>query len=61
MKNILAFGDSLTWGFIAGPLRASSFEVRWPNVLAAALRGKARVIPKATTAAPGCSTIHNLR
>lgn len=44
MKNILAFGDSLTWGFIAGTWERHVFDVRWPNVLAAGLGGKARVI-----------------
>ena len=44
MKNILAFGDSLTWGFIAGTWERHPFDVRWPNVLAAGLQGKARVI-----------------
>ena len=44
MKNILAFGDSLTWGFIAGTWERHPFDTRWPNVLAAGLGGKARVI-----------------
>jgi lysophospholipase L1-like esterase len=44
MKTILAFGDSLTWGFIAGLQQRHAFEDRWPNVLAAALGGGARVI-----------------
>lgn len=44
MKNILAFGDSLTWGFIAGSRERHPFETRWPNVLAAGLGGQARVI-----------------
>ena len=44
MKNILAFGDSLTWGYIAGLRERHPFEVRWPNALAAGLDGKARVI-----------------
>jgi lysophospholipase L1-like esterase len=44
MKNILAFGDSLTWGFEAGTFARHPFEVRWPNALAAGLGGKARVI-----------------
>lgn len=44
MKNILAFGDSLTWGFEAGTFARHPFEVRWPNALAAGLNGKARVI-----------------
>jgi lysophospholipase L1-like esterase len=44
MKSILAFGDSLTWGFKAGEWTRHPFEDRWPNVLAAGLGGKARVI-----------------
>jgi lysophospholipase L1-like esterase len=44
MKSILAFGDSLTWGFQAGAWTRHPFEDRWPNVLAAGLGGKARVI-----------------
>ncbi len=44
MKSILAFGDSLTWGFIAGTWKRHAFEDRWPNALSAGLAGKARVI-----------------
>ena len=44
MKNILAFGDSLTWGFVAGTFERHGFADRWPNVLAAGLGGKAHVI-----------------
>lgn len=44
MKNILAFGDSLTWGFIAGLFERHPLEVRWPSALEAGLGGKARVI-----------------
>jgi lysophospholipase L1-like esterase len=44
MKSILAFGDSLTWGFQAGTWTRHAFEDRWPNVLAAGLAGKARVV-----------------
>ncbi|MBG1231560.1 SGNH/GDSL hydrolase family protein [Aestuariivirga litoralis] len=44
MKNILAFGDSLTWGAVALKSLRHPFDVRWPNVLAAGLGGKARVI-----------------
>ena len=44
IRNILAFGDSLTWGFEAGTWNRHAFEDRWPNVLAARLDGKARVI-----------------
>jgi lysophospholipase L1-like esterase len=44
MKSILAFGDSLTWGFVAGQDARHPFETRWPNALAAGLGGKARMI-----------------
>ncbi len=44
MKSILAFGDSLTWGFEAGTFKRHAHETRWPNALAAGLNGKARVI-----------------
>ncbi len=44
MKSILAFGDSLTWGFEAGTQKRHPHETRWPNVLAAGLESKARVI-----------------
>jgi lysophospholipase L1-like esterase len=44
MKSILAFGDSLTWGAIALQDIRHDYETRWPNVLAAGLNGKARVI-----------------
>jgi lysophospholipase L1-like esterase len=44
MKSVLAFGDSLTWGFEAGTFRRHPFGDRWPNALAAGLQGKARVI-----------------
>lgn len=44
MKTILCFGDSLTWGFMAGTWTRHAFEDRWPNMLAAGLEGKARVI-----------------
>jgi lysophospholipase L1-like esterase len=44
VNSILAFGDSLTWGFEAGTHQRHAFEHRWPNALAAGLDGKARVI-----------------
>jgi lysophospholipase L1-like esterase len=44
MKSILAFGDSLTYGAVALKSLRHPFEVRWPNVLAAGLDNKARVI-----------------
>ncbi|RLQ87881.1 SGNH/GDSL hydrolase family protein [Notoacmeibacter ruber] len=44
MKTILAFGDSLTWGF-DGPTRTRHpFEKRWPNVLQSELGGGFHVI-----------------
>jgi lysophospholipase L1-like esterase len=44
MKTILAFGDSLTWGYNASTGMRMSHEDRWPNVLSAGLNGKVRVI-----------------
>ncbi len=44
MKTILAFGDSLTWGYNPSTGMRMAFEDRWPNVLAAGLSNKARVI-----------------
>lgn len=43
MKNILAFGDSITWGSVAGVGTRHPFEDRWPNVLEQHLDGQARV------------------
>ncbi|MGJ8528288.1 SGNH/GDSL hydrolase family protein [Maritalea sp.] len=43
MKNVLAFGDSLTWGANAATGGRHSFEDRWPNVLAEQLKGQVRV------------------
>ena len=50
MKSILAFGDSLTWGFKPGEEKRHSHEDRWPNVLAAGLGSKARVIEEGMNA-----------
>jgi lysophospholipase L1-like esterase len=44
MKTILAFGDSLTWGYNASTGMRMDYDDRWPNVLAAGLNNKARVI-----------------
>ena len=44
MKSILAFGDSLTWGFVPGLFSRHPYEIRWPNALAAASNGQVRVI-----------------
>ena len=37
VKTILAFGDSLTWGYNAGDAGRHAFEDRWPNALGAKL------------------------
>lgn len=49
-KSILCFGDSLTWGF--DPRDGTRFpaEDRWPRVLEAALKGRARVIEEGLNA-----------
>ena len=44
MKSILAFGDSLTWGFRAGEWTRHAYEDRWPNVLAEGLNRKALIV-----------------
>ncbi len=44
MKNILCYGDSLTWGYDAGKLARHRFEDRWSNVLQAELGNAAHVI-----------------
>jgi lysophospholipase L1-like esterase len=50
MKTILAFGDSLTWGAIAGQDVRHAYEDRWPNVLASGLNGMARVFAEGMNA-----------
>lgn len=37
MKTILAFGDSLTWGYDAASQLRHPFEARWPSILASGL------------------------
>jgi lysophospholipase L1-like esterase len=45
-KNILCYGDSLTWGYSAeGPSR-HAYEDRWPSVLQAELAAGVHVIPE---------------
>jgi lysophospholipase L1-like esterase len=44
-KTILAYGDSLTWGYSAEGTGRHAYEDRWPSVLEAELAGAARVIP----------------
>ncbi len=56
MKHVLAFGDSLTWGFEAGTWRRHAFADRWPNVLAAGLGEDVRVIEEGQN---GRMTVHD--
>ena len=47
MKQILVYGDSLSWGIIPGTRQRLTFEKRWPGVLETALNmggNKVRVI-----------------
>lgn len=56
MKTVLAFGDSLTWGFIPGTRRRYPREVRWPRVLEKGLHGQAEVLDNALNAR---TTVHD--
>lgn len=44
MKNVLCFGDSLTWGFDASTRRRHALEDHWPSALANALGDDVHVI-----------------
>lgn len=44
MKTILAFGDSLTWGFEAETFKRHAFQDRWPSALGANLGAHFHVI-----------------
>ncbi|PSJ64371.1 SGNH/GDSL hydrolase family protein [Kumtagia ephedrae] len=56
MKNILCYGDSLTWGYSAeGPGR-HAYADRWPSVLAAELGSGALVIAEGLN---GRTTAHD--
>ena len=47
MKQILVYGDSLSWGIVPGTRRRLPFSERWPGILEAELvraRGAVRVI-----------------
>jgi lysophospholipase L1-like esterase len=39
MRQILVYGDSLTWGIVPGTRSRLAFAERWPGVLEGALRG----------------------
>ena len=40
MKQILVYGDSLSWGIVPGTRERQPFAVRWPGRLEAALTGR---------------------
>jgi lysophospholipase L1-like esterase len=44
MTTILAYGDSLTWGYSAEGQSRHAYEDRWPSVLQAELGSRAHVI-----------------
>ena len=46
MKTVLCYGDSLTWGHIAGGGGRHPYRDRWPSVLEAALGPEVKVIPE---------------
>ena len=56
VKAILAFGDSLTWGYNAGDGGRYAFEDRWPNALGAKLGAGFRVIAEGLN---GRTTVHD--
>jgi lysophospholipase L1-like esterase len=56
MKTILAFGDSLTWGYRAENGGRHAFEDRWPNVLNAELGIGYHVIAEGLS---GRTTVHD--
>lgn len=56
MKTILAFGDSLTWGYNAADGGRHAFEDRWPNSLGAKLGAGYRVIAEGLN---GRTTVHD--
>jgi lysophospholipase L1-like esterase len=56
VRTILAFGDSLTWGYEAVTARRHAFENRWPNALAAKLGTDVRMIAEGLN---GRTTVHD--
>jgi lysophospholipase L1-like esterase len=56
MKTILAFGDSLTWGYEAVTGHRHAFENRWPNALAAMIGSDVRMIAEGLN---GRTTVHD--
>lgn len=43
-KNVLCYGDSVSWGIIPGSRQRHAFERRWPGILQGLLGPKVRVI-----------------
>lgn len=58
MKEILAFGDSLTWGADPETGCRHPFEKRWPSVLMAELDGRARVVAEGLGGRTTCFDDH---
>ena len=56
MKTVLAYGDSLTWGYNPETGLRHEFFDRWPNVVAKALGHNVRVISEALN---GRTTVFN--
>ena len=44
VKNVLCYGDSLTWGYDADTIGRHAFEDRWPSVLQQTLGDQARIL-----------------
>lgn len=59
MKEILAFGDSLTWGADPETGLRHPFEMRWPSVLMAGLEGRARVVAEGLGGRTTCFDDHS--
>ena len=55
MKTVLAFGDSIMWGFIPGTRARYPRDVRWPRVLQKALGNDVEVLDNALNAR---TTVH---
>lgn len=58
MKQILAFGDSLTWGADPATGERHPIEQRWPTALEKELNGTAHVIPEGLGGRTTCFDDH---
>lgn len=47
MKNVLCYGDSITWGYNPSDGTRYEFEHRWPGILETRMKGEIRVIEEA--------------